>query len=295
MTSKIGRLHAIILLTAATSAASSAIAEPPRWVVRDADSELVLFPTIHALPEDLEWKSEAMLEQLAEADEVWFEIDLATAQGPEMQQRVMQQGMDPERPLSSVLGDELHGRFAESVDALGLPIAQLDPMRPWLASITLTNVALAQAGFSAEAGVEARLRQRVEGRELRALETAVGQIDMLAGLPEPVQIAMLESTLEDVDGFAEEMRTLAEDWAQGDVSGMETLLIDEMAVEYPALYDAVFTQRNRRWVEIIEDELAGSGTDFIAVGAGHLVGDDSVVEMLRARGWTVTRIERDDS
>jgi hypothetical protein len=212
-----------------------------------------------------------------------------------MQQLVMEHGLAPDRPLSERLDEALYARFSETADALGLPAAQLDAMRPWLASLTLSNVALARAGFSAEAGVETRLRERVDDQRLRALETAAGQIRMLADLPEPMQVALLESTLEDVDGFTEELRALAEDWARGDVSGMKALLVEEMAVEYPALYDAVFTQRNRRWVDIIEDELAGSGTDFIAVGAGHLVGGDSVVEMLRERGYQVQRIGGSDS
>lgn len=295
MRSSIRSLQTITLLATTLAAASAAFAEPPRWIVRDADSELVLFPTIHALPEELAWKSDAMLAQLAEADEVWFEIDVAEAHGPQMQQLVMEHGMAPDRPLSERLDEALYARFSEAADALGLPAAQLDAMRPWLASLTLSNVALARAGFSAEAGVETRLRERVDDQQLRALETAAGQIRMLADLPEPMQVALLESTLEDVDGFTEELRALAEDWARGDISGMEALLVEETAVEYPALHDAVFTQRNRRWVDIIEDELGGSGTDFIAVGAGHLVGGDSVVEMLRERGWTVERIGGDDA
>ena len=278
------------LAAALVGASAAAVAEPPHWVVRDVDSELVLFPTIHALPADLEWTTDRLLEQFAEAEEVWFEIDPAEAQGPAMQQLVMEKGMDPSRPLSEVLDEAQYARFEELAGSLGLPVAQLDPMRPWLASLTLTSMAMMQSGFDSNAGVEARLRARIDGQTLRQLETVEAQLGYLADLPEPLQLELLESTFDEIDGFADELRGLAEDWARGDVADMENDLIAEMAAEYPELYDVIFVRRNANWVEIIEQELAGSGTDFIAVGAGHLVGDDSVVAMLRQRGWTVERV-----
>jgi len=280
---------ALLLSAAAIAFQSVAWAEPPHWVVRDADSELVLFPTIHALPTDLEWTTERLLAQFAEAEEVWFEIDPAEAQGPAMQQLVMEKGMDPSQPLSERLDEAQYARFEEIAGSLGLPVAQLDPMRPWLASLTLTSMAMMQSGFDSNAGVEARLRARIDGQELRQLETVEEQLGFLADLPEPLQIELLESTFDEIDDFADELRALAEDWARGDVADMESDLIAEMSTAYPELYEVIFVRRNANWVEIIEQELAGSGTDFIAVGAGHLVGDDSVVAMLRARGWTVER------
>lgn len=279
----------LIVLIAFQLAERASAAEPPRWVARDADSELVLFPTLHALPAELEWVSDAMLAQFEGAEEVWFEIDPAALQGPAMQQIVMERGMDPERPLSELLSPEVHARFVEAAESIGLPAAQLDPMRPWLASLTLSSVALMQSGFDSNAGVETQLQQRLGDQKVRSLESVEQQIGFLADLDESVQVELLASTLDELDGFTAELRAVAEDWAIGDVSGMESLLVDEMKRDYPAIYDALFTRRNANWVETIEQELAGSGTDFIAVGAGHLVGEDSVVAMLEARGWTVER------
>ncbi|NKI35629.1 TraB/GumN family protein [Wenzhouxiangella sp. XN79A] len=280
-----------VLLVAAIAFQLDARAEPPHWVVRDADSELVLFPTIHALPGDLEWTTERLLEQFAEAEEVWFEIDPAEARGAAVQRLVMEKGMDLSRPLSAVLDRDQFARLETVADSLGLPVAQLEPMRPWLASVTLTSMAMRQSGFDSGAGVEARLRTRIDGQALRQLETVEEQLGLLADLPEALQIELLESTFDEIDDFADELRALAEDWAQGDVADMERLLVEEMAAEYPELYEVVFTRRNANWVAIIERELAGSGSDFIAVGAGHLLGDDSVIAMLRKRGWTVERFD----
>lgn len=283
-------LIALIALISAQLSARASAAEPPRWVVRDADSELVLFPTVHALPAELQWTSDAMLEQFSSAEEVWFEIDPAALQGPEMQRIVMERGMDPARPLSELLEPEVHARFVEAAESIGLPAAQLDPMRPWLASLTLSSMALMQSGFDTNAGVETRLQQRLGDQTVRSLESVEQQIGFLADLDESVQVELLASTLDELDGFSAELRAIAEDWAVGDVSGMESLLVEEMKREYPAIYDVLFTRRNANWVEIIEQELNGAGTDFIAVGAGHLVGEDSVVAMLRANGWAVERI-----
>jgi uncharacterized protein YbaP (TraB family) len=101
----------------------------------------------------------------------------------------------------------------------------------------------------------------------------------------------LESTLDDTEDGAALLTTIAEAWAKGDLSQLDSLLIQETKTLYPQIYDLIFTQRNQKWVTIIEQELAKSGTDFFAVGAGHLVGSDSVVKLLRDKGYKVTAVD----
>ena len=82
--------------------------------------------------------------------------------------------------------------------------------------------------------------------------------------------------------------------AVGDLDLMETELLAEMQTDYPQVYKAVFTERNAKWAAQLSGELEGSGSDFIAVGAGHLIGGDSVQEMLRSKGYKVKRIDLSD-
>lgn len=291
MNSKTIYLTRALGLAMMLAAVSPAWAEPPRWVVSDDDSEMILFGTIHLLPDELDWKSGGMIEQLRSAGEVWFEADPGQLQTPELQQLVMQQGMDMERPLSEKLDPELYERLVEQAGALGLPEQQIAAMQPWLASITLTSVAIMRAGFNPSAGVEMRLHGMLGDQPVRSLESAEAQIRMLADLNAEQQADMLASTLDQIEEGTERFEALTREWAAGEIAGMEAMLVETLETEYPQLYDVLFTQRNADWVDQLEAELAGSGTDFVAVGVGHLVGENSVIEMLRERGWTVERVD----
>ena len=264
--------------------------QPPMWVVSDADSEITLYPTIHILPEGVSWKSEAMTKRLANAEEVWFEIIPGSETDPALQLAAVQLGMAPGSSLASQLTDEEVEKLKKAVAPLGVPFEAIDIMKPWMASNLVAVGALSEIGFNPEAGVEKQLVPLVEGKKIRGLETAQQQLEMLAGLPEDTQLQMLKDSLSEMDEMAETVNEMVKDWSVGDVDDLEEEFIDEMKSEMPAAYEAIIKNRNIDWANQIEDELKGSGTDFMAVGAGHLVGDDSVQAILKARGISVKRL-----
>jgi len=264
--------------------------QPPMWIVSDADSEVTLYPTLHILPKEVEWKSEELTRRLADAEEVWFEIMPGSETDPALQQTMMRLGMAPGTSLSSKLTAEEVTALKAAIEPMGMPFEAVDTMRPWLVSTLASVSALMQKGFDPESGVEKQLQPMVAGKTIRALETAQGQMEMLASIPEDVQLLMLREALAEMDESIDELRDLADDWAVGDVEDLEAELIEEMKAEMPGAFDIMFTKRNQNWVDQIEIEMKGSGTDFIAVGAGHLVGEDSVPAILEARGYTVTRL-----
>jgi len=264
--------------------------QPPMWVVSDADSEITLYPTLHILPPEIEWKSDELTKRIEAAEEIWFEIKPGSESDPALQQSMMQLGMAPGSSLSANLTDEEVATLKEAIAPMGMPFQAVDSMRPWLVSTFVSVAALMDKGFDPAAGVEQQLIPMVQGKKIRALETAQGQLEMLASMPEETQYEMLRQTLGEMDESVEMLKELAQDWAEGDVDDLEDELLDEMKAETPEAYEAIFTARNKNWADQIEEELKGSGTDFIAVGAGHLVGEDGVPAMLRERGLKVTRL-----
>ena len=264
--------------------------QPPMWVVSDADSEITLYPTLHILPPEVEWKSEELTRRLAEAEEVWFEIMPGADTDPALQQRMMQLGLAPGSSLSANLTEDEVATLKSATAPLGMPFEAVDMMRPWMASTMVSVGALIENGFDPNSGVEKQLQPMIDGKKIRALETAEGQLEMLASMPEEVQMDMLRDALGEMDETVEILRELVDDWSVGNVEDLEDDLLEEMKLEMPAAYDVLFTVRNKNWADQIEIEMKGSGTDFIAVGAGHLVGDDSVPAMLKSRGYTVTRL-----
>jgi uncharacterized protein YbaP (TraB family) len=263
---------------------------PALWVVSDADSTIYLFGTFHLLRPTTAWGSAKVDQAFESASEVWFEIenpDDVAAATPIIQQR----GVSPDRPLSSLLTPEEFAVLDTAARGLGASGAQLDPLRPWYASLQLTVAAIVKAGFDPQAGVDRILmaRARAADKPIKAFETLADQIGFLAGLSEETQLQMLRASLEDFQEAETMLDQMSDAWATGDIEGLERLVLTETQVESPEIYEAVFVRRNRNWADQIETLLEGSGTVFIAVGAGHLAGDDSVQEILEDRGVTVTR------
>lgn len=263
---------------------------PAMWVVRDEDSTIYLFGTVHVLKPDVRWRTEKVERAFAASDELILEIrevDDAAAMTPLIQQY----GLDLKTPLSAKLTEADRKRLAEVAEPLGIPVAGLEPLRPWLVSVTLTVTSLTKRGFDLEAGVDRLLKGQATaaGKPVNAFETAEQQMRFFAGFPPEIELQMLRQSMEDIDESVATLDRLANGWAVGDLSLLEDQLVDEMKAEAPDLYRVIIVDRNIDWARQIEEKLKGSGTSFVAVGSGHLVGPDSVQAQLRRRGIASTR------
>jgi len=263
-------------------------AGPALWVVRDADSTLYLFGTVHVLRPTTAWGSARVDAAFDSADQVWFEISNPDDQAAIMP-LVQQHGISPDRPLSSLLTEVEMTDLNAAATASGMSAAQMDVFRPWLAGLTLSVAPLIKAGYDPKSGVEQILKARADaaGKPVQGFETIDKQVGILAGMPEADQLSFLRSTLEAYDDATVELDRMVDAWAAGDVATLEAVAVDEMRDEAPAVYEALLVKRNTDWAGQIQTLLDGSGTAFIAVGAAHLAGDDSVQAILRQRGVTV--------
>jgi len=277
---------------AATAAPAQATgAGPALWVVRDEDSTLYLFGTVHVLRPSTLWRWATVENAFDSADRLVLEISNPDDQAA-MLPLIQQHGMSPDRPLSQLLTAEERSKLDAAAQTLGASGAALDPMRPWLAALTLSVAPLVKAGYDPQSGVELVLKARAAaaGKEVGGFETIDEQVRILAGFPEDAQLAFLRSTLEDFEGATTELDGLVEAWADGDVRAIDRLGVQPMRRENRAVYDALLVRRNTNWANQIETMLEGSGTVFIAVGAAHLAGGDSVQSILGRRGVRVERI-----
>ncbi len=261
---------------------------PALWVVKDADSTLYLFGSVHVLRPTTGWASPRVEAAFDSASDIWFEISNPDDQAAIMP-LIQQHGLSPETPLSSRLTPEENAELDAAAQAMGASAAQLQPMKPWLAALSLSVAPLIKAGYDPKSGVELVLKARAEaaGKPIHGFETIDKQIGILAGLPDDVQLVFLRETLKDYENAATKLDEMVEAWARGDVATLDRVTITEMKEASPALYQSVLVDRNTDWANQIQTMLEGSGTAFIAVGAAHLTGDDSVQAILQKRGVTV--------
>lgn len=285
-------LAALLAATAWALAACSAppLGEPAMWRIADEDSEIWLFGSVHLLPPDVSWDGPRWQAAFASADEFITETDTsadAAAAFPELAARY---GTLPEgQGLSDLISADDRARLARAAPLVGLNPASLEGERPWLAALQLSYGFAARAGHRPELGVETILAARAvsEGKRLSFFETPEEQVRILADLAPADEARFLSVTLRQIEEEPESMRTLDRAWARGDVATLDRALGQEWNEGGAGVHEAVILRRNRAWADQIEQRLAGSGRIFIAVGAAHLIGDGSVVDLLRERGVEV--------
>lgn len=283
-------LIACCALNACARPIDASAGEPALWRIADEDSEIWLFGSVHLLPPDLAWRGPRLNAAFAAADELVTETDASPAAAAAFAAHAARYGALPagER-LSAMLEPGESAALERHARALGLAPDALDRQRPWLAALQLSVAYAMRAGHRPEAGVEAVLTREAHtrGMALWFLETPEQQVRVLADLPDAEQLRFLRATLGDIDRGEDVLAELDRAWASGDVRALEAALEAEWAEAGPAIRNAVLIDRNRAWAAQIEARLDGSGRIFIAVGAAHLVGEDSVVDLLRERGVAV--------
>jgi uncharacterized protein YbaP (TraB family) len=278
----------------APAATAPASANPALWRVSDDDTIVYLFGTVHVLPPALEWRTDKIDRALAESKAVYFETDLDPKPN-EILPILQKLGMyPPSERLSDKLSAEDRAAFEKAANDLGLPAFQLDTMKPWLAGITLAEAMITKAGYDATSGVERKLAPSAidAGKQIRKLETVEQQLLAFADVSENAQLRFLMDGVRQMDEEAIVLDSMVKAWAAGDIAQLEKIMIEEDFQEMPEIYDALLVKRNRNWATQI-DKLVDTeaGTFFIAVGAAHLVGEDSVIEMLKPLGHIAERIE----
>lgn len=270
-------------------------ASPAMWRIADADSEFILLGTFHILPPALEWRTDALDAAMKNADAVYFEVEADT---PEAQSKtvsiLMTQGFNPPGvTLSSMLSDDDTQKLKDITRSLGLPFSAVEPMRPWQAFLTLSVQFIVKQGFQPGAGVDSVLlaESRTLGKELRFFETLEEQLNLFTTLDPDTEKNLLVLTLQDWENQQQMFDDLFAAWGRGDTAFIDEIMNETMREQTPKVYDSLIVKRNQAWAEEIANAMNNSmGTALVAVGAGHLVGDEhSVPALLRAKGFEVSR------
>jgi uncharacterized protein YbaP (TraB family) len=294
---------AILVLSVAPGIArETAKPQPALWKVDGPNGDIYLFGSIHLLPKGFAWRRPELDAALLQAQQLVFELDLDAAQDPKAKTLLIAKHgfLKPGESLRTMLAPEHVERLDAVVKSLGIEPATIDRMRPWLAAVTLNSYAIikqnSKPGTAADAavamkhaaGVDAQLWTwaKAVGKERHMLETAEDQIRVFADLSREQELEYLIVTLQDVKRTHETLGSMIEAWTSGDTTRLDRAFNASMD-GFPALRKAVLRDRHERWLPQIERMMSGGGTHVIVVGAAHLVGEDSVIAMLRAKGVTV--------
>jgi uncharacterized protein len=283
--------HLLACLALLSCCAGAAAPEPQRhslWSVAGKTNTVYLLGSVHFLSQS-EQLPPVVDHAYGEAESLIMEIDMDDLDREEMQRATLELGMLPaDQSLEQHLGPEKYAQVAEKARSLGLDGAVLQRFRPWLAAITLVQLHLMKMGLDPSAGVEHRLTQRAtrDSKPIQGLETMREQLGIMAGLPEKQQREFLMYSVEDSERATREIEAVLAAWRKGDGRALADLLAQGFA-EYPDLYRPLTVDRNRKWLTQIEPLLDDADDYLIVVGTLHLVGKDSVLELLEGKGHKV--------
>ncbi|MBC9034979.1 TraB/GumN family protein [Sphingomonas sp. JC676] len=265
-------------------------ADPALWVVRDADTTIYLFGTVHLMKPGLTWFDEGVRKAFDASGELVLE--LAMPPEDQMQALIAELGTAKSGPpLPAQLPPTIAGKLHAELSRLGLSADTLDRSEPWLAAVTLSVLPLRQLGYDDKDGAEQVLSAaaKAAGKPVHGLETARQQFGYFDKLSMPAQRQLLATTLDDLPKMGAQIDAMVKDWSAGDADALAKLLNEDLD-RTPELKQALLVTRNRTWANWIAQRLKQPGIVFVAVGAGHLAGAESVQSELAKRGLKVERV-----
>lgn len=266
-------------------------ADPALWVVKDDDTTIYLFGTVHLLKPGLSWFDEAVRKAFDASDELVTELG-GTPDPAAVQPVMMKYGIRMDGPaLTQQLPEGKRAAFAKALAEFGLPQMVVDRFEPWLAGTQLSMMTLVKAGYDPKSGVEEALNEAASAanKPVSGLETIEQQFGFFDSLSREAQLLMLTEAIDKLDSAADEFDKLVGEWAEGDAEGLAAIM-NEGLRSSPELSKVLLADRNARWADWIKARLDKPGVVFVAVGAGHLAGSDSVQSVLAKRAVTSERI-----
>ncbi len=286
----------LILLAGVTTGRSQTAAEteatPALWKVQGSHETVYLFGTVHVMKPEVKWQTAKVMDAFRQSNTLYLEIakldDMAS-----MQPMVLQLGMDQEHPLSTKLSKEDEGLLSEAVKGMGMDEAMFEPMQPWMVYMTLQVLPMIKAGYSPQSGVDVALTSDAKegAKPVVGFETVNQQLHMLADFSQAQQVELLHQELLELPKAPEQTRRMMEDWTAGNVEAIADMENGAFRSRDPELYKKLVVERNQRWADQLSTLLKSDkpGVAFVAVGAAHLAGPDSLQHQLEAHGFKSVR------
>jgi hypothetical protein len=265
-----------VLIAAALAAATPGTltpatdnADPAMFVVRDADTTVYIFGTFHALDGRTEWFNDQVKDAFEKSDELVLET------------------LVPEAPSKRAAISQV------PQPQIRLPVAT---SASFLATTRMAINAGKSQGMQVGNGADMVLRRVAEdeGKPVAGLETLQAQLDMFLKLPAPtppraVKAGQPVAESGSMDRLSKSMAEMQSAWKRGD-QGVFVRMLGQLEQGSPDTYRMMFVERNARWADWIRARMQTPGTVFVAVGAGHLAGKDSVLARLGDLGIYSARV-----
>ena len=246
----------------------------------------VLRKSDYPLPEEFELA-------YGDVDQVIFETDLEALMRPDIQFLLMSKGMyTGGETLEKKLSKKTYESLVKFCNDKAIPIALFQSFKPWLLTMTLMAMELEKNGISPRDGVDLYFSNKAknDGKNTGGLEDIHKHIELVSSMEEDLDESVIESFLQELEELQVIMDGLIKSWRAGDEAGIDKFISENMRKEYPELYKRLLADRNRDWIPHLEALMDSGKRTLVIVGVGHLVGEDSVINLLKSRGYKLKKM-----
>ena len=264
------------------------------WRVSSPTNTVYLLGSILLLSKDI-YPLDTVIDAAINQAEVYaFEADMDSLNQDAIAGLMLAKGMySGDKTLKNSISKSTYKKVAAALEKQGMAVALFNKFKPWVVALTVLGLDLKKAEMEAEYGIDKYVHNKAEERSkpTTALEAVTDQINIFSSLSDAAQESLLKQALDGAKegSSAKDLKGIVRAWQQGDVKSLEKLLQKTYKSD-PEFYKRAVTDRNHNWIPKIEEFLRGNQTHLVTVGALHLVGKEGVVELLRAKGYSVQQL-----
>jgi uncharacterized protein len=283
---------AMLILTVPASAQvhmAKIAAHPALWTVHSKAATVYLFGSIHLLPDNVSWHTPEIDSAMDASSTFVFEAPLDEQGKAEIADFIRKNGSLPSgTTLRSLLPKKTLADYERALAAAHLPSDRLDGARPWLAAIVLDVAYLQQMHYVVADGVDQQVfaYARAHQKHVETFETPAEQLSLFMPKDQKLELQEFDADLNEFQAEESTIGAMVDAWGAGDAKEVGRLMNKSLEGE-PGAKKILIDDRNRNWIKKLDAMLARSGTYFVTVGTGHLVGPRGVPALLRKQGYKV--------
>ncbi|SET20701.1 TraB/GumN family protein [Thalassotalea agarivorans] len=273
---------------------SVSLAQTSIWKVSKGDDYFYLGGTIHMLSASDHPLPSQYAEAYKASNSIIFETDLDATTDPQFQAKMMQMiSYQDGRTLDSELTEETYKRLKAFTDSREIPLDMFKTLKPWGVTLMITVLEYQRLGMMPTYGIDNyfNVLAKQDGKKIGGLETPEEQLGFLSSMGTIEPNKSVNYTLRDLERLPEFIESMKQTWRSGELEKFsEHAFIEEMKTEYPAVYNALLKTRNNNWIAPLQALSNNGDTEFVLVGAMHIPGEDGLLTLLKAKGYTLEQL-----
>jgi uncharacterized protein len=283
----------IIIFIAIVLFSTAVYAESSVWKLDADNGSFYLAGSCHVLRKSDYPLPEEFEAAYDDADQVIFESDIEALMSQDIQLLLISKGMyTGGDTLEKKLSKKSYASLVKYCNDRSMSIDLFQNFKPWMVAMTFLVLELGKNGITAADGLDMYFSNKAkkDGKQTGGLEDVYRHIELVSSFEEELDDSIIESFIQEAGKVQVIMENLIKSWRAGDEAAIDEYVSENVRKEFPKLYKRLITDRNRDWIPHLEALMDSGKRTLVIVGVGHLVGKDSVIDLLKSKGYKIKKM-----